>query len=142
MHFLRWQNRIKIKGSGEYRLSPESFTFFVIFILSVFHSFSFVYNSTLSVKNSRPKINRSKFQSVKILVQLYLYRRRTNRLDDQFISDDQFDCINTKTHKSVDILCRRLIRQYKHETERIFQYTIPSTEYFNLRVDQTVELRR
>ena len=51
--------------------------------------------------------------------QLCLYRRRTNRLDDQFISNDQFDCINNKTHKSVDILCRRLVRQYKHETQRI-----------------------
>ena len=52
--------------------------------------------------------------------QLYLYRRRTNRLDDQFVLDDQFDCINTKTSKSVNILSRRLVRQYKYQTDRIF----------------------
>ena len=43
--------------------------------------------------------------------------------EDELIVDDQFDCINTKTHKSVDILCRRLVRQYKRETDRIIVYT-------------------
>ena len=47
--------------------------------------------------------------------------RRTIRLDEEFVSDEDFDCINAKTEKSVGILFRRIVRQYKYEKDSIFR---------------------
>ena len=51
----------------------------------------------------------------------YLYGDEEFVIDGDIVLDENFDSINAETKKSVAILMRRIVRQYKHETDRIFK---------------------